>query len=77
MDVQNQSGTLAPNKAIPLLQQLGRVEELVSAIVMRLDPITNHEPQNELSKQATTNTVTGRLASVGDGLQYLLDHIEL
>ena len=68
--------TASPQKVVPLLQQLNRVEELVSALSLRLDPITNHEPLNN-EKQSTTPTVTGRIAGIGDVLQYLLDHIEL
>lgn len=74
MDQQN---TLNPSKTIPLLQQLSRVEELVASFSLRLDPITNHEPMNDSIAKSTTNTVTGRLSSIGDSLQYLLDHMEL
>lgn len=67
--------TASPTKVVPLLQQLNRVEEFVSALTMRLDPVIQHEPQEDPA--ATTTTVTGRLAALGDVLQYLLDHIEL
>lgn len=63
-------------RVIPLLQSLSRVEELTSALAMRLDPITNHVPE-PADKGPNAPTITGRLNSVGDVLQYLLDHIEL
>lgn len=62
-------------RVIPLLQTLNRIEELITAMALRLDPITNHMPQQDRTDYATT--VTGRLQSLGDTLQYLLDNIEL
>jgi hypothetical protein len=70
------ANTLTPQKVVPLLQSLNHAEELVSALTVRLDPITNHEPIPE-EKQTTSPTVTGRISGIGDVLQYLLDHIEL
>jgi len=63
-------------RVIPLLQSLSRLEELTSAIVMRLDPITNHAPSSD-SDAPSSNTVTARINRLGDSLQYLLDNIEL
>lgn len=62
-------------RVIPLLQTLNRIEELTGAMALRLDPITNHTPAQDRPDYATT--VTGRLQSLGDTLQYLLDNIEL
>lgn len=67
--------TLSPAKAVPLLQSLNRAEEMASALAVRLDPITNHAPSQD--KPPALPTVTGRLTSLGDMLQYLLDNIEL
>ena len=63
-------------KVVPLLQALGRIEELSQSLAMRLDPIVNHVPQQDASAPPT-NTVTSRIHAVGDVLQYLLDNIEL
>lgn len=63
-------------RVVPLLATLSEVENKATALAMRLDPITSHDPAND-AQMATTNTVTGRLAKLGDVLQYLLDHIEL
>jgi hypothetical protein len=65
-----------PSKVGPLLAQLNRVEDLTSTLSMRLDPITVHHPTEQTDK-VPNNTVTNRLQSVGDALQYLLDSIEL
>lgn len=63
-------------KVVPLLQSLGRVEELAQSLAIRLDPIVNHVPPQD--KITTPNTtVTSRIHAVGDVLQYLLDNIEL
>lgn len=62
-------------RVIPLLQTLNRIEELTAAMALRLDPITNHTPAQDRPDYPTT--VTGRLQSLGDTLQYLLDNIEL
>lgn len=67
---------VTPARVIPLLQTLNRAEELVSAIALRLDPITQHSPAQD-SLSPPSQTVTGRLQSLGDTLQYLLDNIEL
>lgn len=72
-----QTQGIAPNKVVPLLAGLSRLEELASAIVMRLDPITNHTPTAETTKLTESNTVTARINRLGDSLQYLLDNIEL
>lgn len=70
------SGTAtAAQRVVPLLQALNRVEECAAALAMRLDPVTNHAPSPESAP--TIPTVTGRLNSLGDTLQYLLDNIEL
>jgi len=69
---------VTPQKVVPLLQALNRAEELTSAIALRLDPITNHAlaaPNNVPAN--TPMTVTGRINTLGDTLQYLLDNIEL
>lgn len=66
----------APTRVVPLLQELSRLEETVSALAMRLDPITNHMPKQD-SNDVPQSTVTARLHSLGDTLQYLLDNIEL
>lgn len=63
-------------RVVPLLQALSRLEENVSAIAMRLDPVTNHVPSAD-SSMPPSNSVTGRLHTLGDTLQYLLDNIEL
>ena len=65
-----------PAKVIPLLEATRRVEELTSALAIRLDPITDHSPTTA-DVQAPASTITSRLQSVGDSLQYLLDNIEL
>lgn len=64
-------------KIVPLLQALSEVEDKVSAIALRLDPIVNHSPSTAVDKAFPQTTVTGRLQTLGDTLQYLLDHIEL
>ena len=64
-----------PVKVVPLLAAVSRVEELSSALAVRLDPIVVHAPsQNEKPYEST---VTARINAVGDALQYLLDNIEL
>jgi len=80
MELQSTPSTLVgatPNKVVPLLQQLGRLEEITSSLALRLDPITQHEPATDKAAANAPSTVTQRIASVGDTLQYLLDHIEL
>lgn len=62
-------------RVVPLLQAIGRAEDNVAALALRLDPITNHAPSD--STVPTSTTVTGRLQQLGDTLQYLLDNIEL
>lgn len=62
-------------RVVPLLQSLSRLEEIVSALAVRLDPITNHSPTEE--KKLNSPSVTGRINQLGDMLQYLLDNIEL
>lgn len=70
------STTSTAQRVVPLLQSLSRAEELVASLAMRLDPVTNHAPaQDGLAPPITT--VTGRINSLGDTLQYLLDNIEL
>ena len=71
----NQS-TTTPAKVIPLLAGLSRLEELSSALVMRLDPITDH-PTPDKPTEPIPNTVTFRINRLGDSLQYLLDNMEL
>lgn len=68
--------SLTAQRVVPLLQSLSRLEELVSAMAVRLDPVTNHTPQSE-SSNLVSPSVTGRLNNLGDTLQYLLDNIEL
>lgn len=68
--------TATPQRVIPLLQTLHEIEEVTSALAVRLDPITNHVP-SQAPANPTANTVTQRLHQVGDALQYLLDNIEL
>ena len=68
--------TATPAKVVPLLQSLSRAEDLVSSLAIRLDPIVQHVP-SEAKDVPTSNTVTNRINSLGDALQYLLDHIEL
>lgn len=63
-------------RVIPLMQALNRVEDNVSAIALRLDPIVNHAPSTQ-TDAPKSNTVTGRLQTLGDALQYLLDNLEL
>lgn len=72
-------GGPTPSKVVPLLASLSRVEELVSSMAMRLDPIVNHQSaaQTSNSAQPVLTTVTARLQGLGDSLQYLLDNIEL
>lgn len=71
------STTASPaQRVVPLLAELQRTEELAAALAMRLDPITNHAPQ-EGQKEPVTPTVTRRINQLGDTLQYLLDNIEL
>lgn len=69
-----ENATLAA-KVVPLLQSLNRLEERVSSIALRLDPITNHAPSQEAAPP--TSTVTGRLNQLSVTLEYLLDNIEL
>lgn len=71
------SSTLTPAKVIPLLAATSRIEELLSAFAVRLDPIVQHAPTEPSTEKGPQTTVTSRLQSVGDSLQYLLDHIEL
>lgn len=70
------SSNVGAVKVVPLLQALSRVEELSGALAMRIDPIVNHAPTPE-TPQDQSRTVTQRLQSLGDSLQYLLDNIEL
>lgn len=70
----NSSATAA--RIIPLMQELNRVEDHVAALVSRLDPIVSHVPQQD-NVNPPTSSVTGRLHSLGDSLQYLLDNLEL
>lgn len=74
--MQPQTSALPTTRVVPLLQALSRTEELVSAISLRLDPVTNHAPSAPDAAPPST-TVTGRINSLGDTLQYLLDNIEL
>ena len=76
MIAENYLTTATPDKVVPLLGALNRVESLTSVLALRLDPIVNHVPLNESDKTGS-NTVTYRLTTVGDALQYLLDNIEL
>lgn len=69
--------TTAAQRVVPLLQALSRLEDNVSAIAMRLDPVINHVPTDSNSSQLNSPSVTGRLNTLGDTLQYLLDNIEL
>ena len=72
------TGTLnstTAQRVVPLLQSLSRTEELLASLVMRLDPVTNHTPAQDTPPNSLT--VTGRVNSLGDTLQYLLDNIEL
>lgn len=69
--------TVSAQRVVPLLQSLSRVEELVSALTMRLDPVTNHVPSADNKAALNSPTVTGRINGLGDTLQYLLDNIEL
>lgn len=62
-------------KVVPLLQALNRAEELTGALAMRLDPITQHAPND--NDKPPASTVTSRIDRLGDTLQYLLEHIEL
>lgn len=65
-------------KIVPLLGQLQRLEELLPSLVMRLDPIIDHNSiPGSANATPPSSTVTGRLEQLGDTLQYLLDHIEL
>lgn len=66
-----------PNKVVPLLQSLSRIEVLAVDLTTRLDPIVQHQPTQDPTAPPATNTVTNRINQVGDVLQYLLDHIEL
>ena len=68
---------VTPTKVVPLLQQLSRLEEITSSLSLRLDPITQHEPSTQGEEKQSPFTVTGRIQTVGDVLQYLLNHIEL
>lgn len=68
--------SVTPAKVIPLLEATRRIEELASAMAVRLDPITFHSPSTQ-DVPVPPSTVTSRLQSVGDSLQYLLDNIEL
>ena len=67
-----------PDRVVPLLQAVSRLEQNASLLAMRLDVITVHEsvPGN-LAASAAPQTVTRRIDAVADALQYLLDHIEL
>jgi hypothetical protein len=67
----------ASQRVVPLLQSLSRTEELVAALAMRLDPVTNHTPTATDKAALNSPTVTGRINQLGDTLQYLLDNIEL
>lgn len=71
-----QNAVAQPARVVPLLQALSRTEDLVSALAMRLDPVTNHTPTEQQVNPPST-TVTGRINQLGDTLQYLLDNIEL
>lgn len=78
----NNSTTIRSNvtagRVIPLLEALGRAEEMTASMTMRLDPITNHAPRPESSlKDSLPQTVTARISALADALQYLLDNIEL
>lgn len=64
-------------RVVPLLQALGRLEDGVSALVLRLDPVTNHVPTESSEAKLNSPSVTGRINNLGDTLQYLLDNIEL
>lgn len=68
--------TATAQRVIPLLQAMARVEDLASALALRLDPIVQHAPK-EQDDRPISNTVTSRVNTVGDVLQYLLDNIEL
>lgn len=69
--------TASPQRVIPLLQAVSRLEENVAALAMRLDPITSHLAATADSASPPQSSVTGRLQQLGDALQYLLDNIEL
>lgn len=74
----NPSSTATPDRVVPLLMALSRIEGLTSTLAMRLDCVTVHEPVPSNEKLASApQTVTRRIDAVGDALQYLLDHIEL
>lgn len=73
--LENQTASSA-TKVVPLLQALNRAEELAGSLALRLDPITQHLPQDS-DKSPYTQTVTGRLTALADTLQYLLENIEL
>lgn len=66
-----------PQRVIPLLQILHELEEITSALAVRLDPITNHVPSSADQNILAGTTVTQRLHQIGGSLQYLLDNIEL
>lgn len=70
------SSATTAQRVVPLLQALSRLEDNVSAIAIRLDPVTNHVPTDSKS-ELNSPSVTGRLHILGDTLQYLLDNIEL
>ena len=67
--------TIAASKESPLMSELKHVEDLVSSLVLRLEPVTNHMPSED--KAPTSNTITGRLRQVADVVEYYLTHIEL
>jgi hypothetical protein len=63
-------------RVVPLLQALSRLEDNVSALAVRLDPVTNHVPQSD-QNSLVSPSVTGRLQTLSVTLEYLLDNIEL
>ena len=69
----------SPAKVVTLLDQLVRVEDLTSSLVIRLDPIIDRSNDSNSSPtpSPSSQTVTGRLSQLGDVLQYLLNRIEL
>lgn len=77
--LQQNVGTPATSaqKIVPLLQALNRAEDNAAALALRLDPIVNHVPSPSAGDLPISPTVTNRLNSLGDTLQYLLDNIEL
>ncbi len=77
MDNQNTTVGAKLDKVVPLLQSLNRVEGNVSALALRLDPIISHTPETTDSAVPSSSSVTSRLNTLGDTLQYLLDNLEL